>query len=187
MGKNKGKNTVADLAGQLIAGTNKHLSSVTQVLLEGGAFTPAQITGKLEELVVIRTDVEAAQAATKAKLAIEAAQGPALRTFLGAFVTFLRAAFGNQPSVLADFGLHPKKAPTPLTVEQKAAATAKRKATRAARHTQGPKQKKGVKGTVIGVTVIPIVAPEPVATAVPAAQTAPVNTTGAATGGATPH
>jgi hypothetical protein len=42
---------------------------------------------------------------------------------------------------LADFGLNPKKARTPLTIEEKAAAAAKRKATRAARHTMGSKQK----------------------------------------------
>jgi hypothetical protein len=35
------------------------------------------------------------------------------------------------PSTLADYGVTPRKAPTPLTAEQKATAALKRKATRA--------------------------------------------------------
>ncbi len=38
------KTKVADLAVQLIAGTDKHLANVTQVMLTGGSFTPAQVT-----------------------------------------------------------------------------------------------------------------------------------------------
>jgi hypothetical protein len=113
-----------------------------------------------------------------------AAQLPALRIVMSAFVQFLRAAFGNQPDVLADFGLVPRKAATPLTVEQKATAAAKRAATRAKRNTMGAVQKKSVKGTVTGVTITPIAAPEPVAP-VTATPTAPIP--GATTGGGTPH
>jgi len=109
-----------------------------------------------------------------------AAQLPALRIRMGAFVQFLRAAFGNQPDVLADFGLRPRKAATPLTVEQKAAAAAKRKATREARNTMGPVKKRTVKGTVTGVTITPIAPPGPIAQ-VTATPTAPIP--GATTGG----
>ena len=71
--------------------------------------------------------------------------------------------FGTQADVLADFGLAPEKARTPLTVEQKAAAAAKREATRVARGTKGAKAKKGIKGAVTGVVMTPVVAAEPVA------------------------
>ena len=135
-------------------------------------------------MVQLQQDVDAARAATKAKVAAMAAQLPALRIIMSAFVQFLRAAFGNQPDVLADFGLEPKKAATPLTVEQKATAAAKREATRAARNTMGAVQKKSVKGTVTGVTITPIAATEPVAP-VTATPTAPI--AGATTGGGTPH
>jgi hypothetical protein len=84
--------------------------------------------------------------------------------------------------VLADFGLRPKKAPTPLTVEEKAAAAAKRKATRVARNTMGSQQKKAVTGTFVGVVVTPIwTAP---ITPAPAAPNGP---TPGPTGGTTPH
>ena len=100
----------------------------------------------------------------EAKLSAERAKGPALRVFLLEFVSFVRATFGASPDTLADFGLKPKKVPAPLTTEQKAAAAAKRAATRAARHTMGAKQKKSVKGTVpTTVTSTPTTATPPVA------------------------
>ena len=86
---------------------------------------------------------------------------PALRTFMSAFVTYVKAAYAGSPDVLADFGIAPK-ARVPPTVEAKIAAAAKGKATRAARHTMGTTQRKAVKGDVTGVVVTPITAPPPV-------------------------
>ena len=161
--KSPSKGTVVALAKSLIAGTNKHLGNITQVLLAGGSYTAAQITSKLDQLVRLRTDVDAAKATTKGRLAVEKTDMPALRIFMDALVSFVKAAYGNAPEVLADFGLTPK-AVTPLTVEAKAAAAAKRKATRAARNTMGSKQKKDVKGNVIGITLTPLTAAHPVVT-----------------------
>jgi hypothetical protein len=184
--RRKGKGMAADLAKQLIAGTNKHLANVTQVLVAGGSFTPTQVAAELQALVNLRDDVEAAKASTKAKLALEVTDMPARRTFQDAFVAFVKAAYGNKPDVLADFGLHPK-ARAQLTVEAKTAAVAKRKATRAARHTMGAKQKKGIRGAVTGIVVAPVIA-APAATppSSPSSPTAPAISTGT-TGGTTPH
>ena len=89
---------------------------------------------------------------------------------MSAIVQAVRTAFGGQADVLADFGLAPKKARAPLTVEQMAAAAAKRKATRAARGTTSKKaSKKGIKGAVTGIVVTPIVAGAPVVQATPTA------------------
>jgi len=176
------KGKVVDLANQLIAGTNRHLANATQVLLVGGSFTPAQITTQLQEFAKLRGEVEAARALMKAKLAVEASEMPALRVFLDAFVSFVRAAFGTQPDVLADFGLHPK-ARKELNVETKTAAGAKRAATRAARHTAGPKQKKSIKGAVTGILVTPLTGTKPVA---PRSRSSPGSTTGT-TASTAPH
>jgi hypothetical protein len=170
--KSTNKGTAVTLAEQLIAGTNKHLANTTQVLLTGGSFTPAQVTAQLQAFVNLRRDVDSAKASTKAKLAAETTDMPALRTFIRAFVSFVKAAYGTQPDVLADFGMQPPKPRTPLTVEAKAAAAAKRKATRAARHTMGAQQKKVVKGAVTGIVLTPITAPQPTAT-VPGSPSAP--------------
>jgi hypothetical protein len=179
-----GNDIVATLAAQLAAGIPKRLTNVSTLTLMGSSFTLAQLTADLQKVVQLRQAVDAARAATQAAVAVEAAQLPALRAIMSAFVQFLRASFGNQPDVLADFGLEPRKAPTPLTIEQKAAAAAKREATRTARNTMGPVQKKSVKGAVTGVTVTPITGQSPVAP-VPATPTAPAS--GATTGGGTPH
>jgi hypothetical protein len=170
--KDKNKSSVAALAGKLIAGTGKHLAGTTQVMLVGGSYTPAEVTTKLQRIVTLRSDVDAAKAAAKTKLAAEKADMPALRIFRDAYVAYVKAAFGNAPDALADFGLTPKKARTPATSEQKAAAAAKRKATRAARGTMGSKQKRNVKGNVVGITVTPVTAPTPVEPKAPAGPTA---------------
>jgi hypothetical protein len=182
--KAKGKGTVVGLAEQLIAGTNKHLANMAQVMLVGGSFTPAQVTERLQALVNLRNDVDAAKALTKAKLAVEKANMPALRIFMNALVTFVKAAFGSEPDVLADFGLHPK-ARTQPTFEAKTAAAARRKATRAARHTTGPRKKLSVKGAVTGIVVTPITSGQPVETAT-SGPNAPATSTGA-TAATTPH
>jgi hypothetical protein len=185
MANNKGKATAAELATSLIAGIQKHLAT-GPMQVAGGTFTAAQVIAELQQLVVLRAAVDAARATATAKVAAETAQAPALRAFMSAIVQFVRTAFGSQADVLADFGLPPKRARTPLTVEQKAAASAKRTATRAARGTTGPKAKKGIKGAVTGIILTPIVAGEPVAKASPAPTAVPA-TAGTVTGGTTPR
>jgi len=181
---NKGKKSAADLARQLIAGTQKHLANAAAMQFAGGAFTPTQIVDELTQLLVLRADVDAARAATRNKVDAERAKLPALRAFMSAFVQALRVAYGTQADVLADFGLPPKKVRTPLTVEQMAAAAAKREATRAARGTKSAKAKKGIHGAVTGVVVTPVVAGQ--AAQVPTTPSA-VQSTGTVAGGPTPN
>ena len=181
------KNRVS-LVQQLLAGTNKHFPNASQELTVGGVKrTVGALTQLLQGYVNLRTAVAASQAATKTQVATERAQAPSLLAIVDEFEAFVRASFGKQPDVLADFGLAPPKARAPLTAEQKAIATAKRKATRQARHTASKKQKKNVKGAVNAALVVtPVSASTPAAA--PAAATAPVapgdHTTG---GGSTPH
>jgi hypothetical protein len=161
--RTQGKSTDAALATQLIAGTKLHLSTAASVAFASGTFTPAQIEASLQQLVTLRSDVDAARIALEAKLAAEADQVTALRAFMRAFVQFLLAAFSKSPDILASFGLEPKKAATPLSAEEQAAAVAKRKATRAARGTKGAKQKAGIHGAVTGVVITPVTASQPAA------------------------
>ncbi len=156
----------ADLAKQLIAGTQKHLANAGQLTFAGGVFTPSQVEAQLQALATLRTETETAKAAAQAKVATERGQLPALRAFLLAFAALVKAQFGTQPDVLADFGLKPKKARKPMTPEQKAAAKAKRDATRKARGIIGTRKRAAVKGDVAGVTITPVTAaPHPQQTA----------------------
>jgi len=168
----KSKTSEATLATQLAAGTQKHFASIAALMFAGGTSTPSQVVAQLVLLATLRSDAEAAKANVKVKLAAEKAQAPALHDLLIAYVAFVRATFSSA-SVLADFGLAPRKAATPLTVEQQAAAKAKRAATRKARGTMGKKEKLAVKGDVTGVAITPITAP--------AAQPAPAAATSSAT------
>jgi len=179
----KGKTRETSLAEQLIAGTKQHLSNVSSLMLESGTFTPAQIESSLQTLVDLRKAVNDAKAAVKAKIADEHDRAPLLRSHMAALAAYVKVAFSKSPDVLADFGLKPKKVKTPLTIEQQAAADAKRKATRAMRHTMGAKQKKKVKGTITT-----IVTPTDSKASQPAVQSPAASASSQGTsGGATPH
>jgi hypothetical protein len=154
------KGQVAATTKQLIVGATKHLAAGTTVSFAGSSYTPDQVAQKLQALVDLRTNVDAAKATVRENLALEAAQAPALTAFSRQFRAYVKATFVTSPSVLADFGITLKQR-GPMTVEEKTAAVAKRAATRAARHTMGPKQKLGVKGDVTGVTITPVAAPAP--------------------------
>ncbi|HEY1691631.1 MAG TPA: hypothetical protein VGG39_05700 [Polyangiaceae bacterium] len=173
-----GKGDEADLAVKLAAGTQKHLSTISTLIVGSGSFTPAQVEAQLQAFAALRTAVNTAKAAVEAALMDEETQGPALRAFYIAFIALVRSAFGNSPDVLADFGLSQKKARTPLTTVQMAAAAAKRKATRQARGTRGPKAKLSVKGNVTGVIVTPVTASPAVEPAQTASSASSAPTTG---------
>ena len=184
----KSKGTEVALAGQLIAGTQKHFATIAALMFASGSFTPAEVEAQLQLLVTLRTDVDNAKAALEAKLAKETAQAAALRAFMRAYVQFVKTTFSKSPDVLADFGLKAKKARAPLTVEQKAAAAAKSKATRSARGTKGSKQKAGITGDVTGVVVTPVTAAKPAAAVVENGTSAPANNQApSATTVPTPH
>jgi hypothetical protein len=187
-----GKETGMAFATKLIAGTKAHLASATSVTFGSATYTPAQIEAFLQTLIDLRTAVDAAKSATKAKIVAEAAQAPALRIQMDAFVSYVKATFGNSPDVLADFGITPKKARAPLTIDQMATAAAKRAATRAARHTMGPKKKLSVKGTITTIVTPPAapapapITPAPVASAAPTGGTGTAPATSPAANAATP-
>ena len=79
--------------------------------------------------------------------------------------SYALAQFGKDASTaLNDFGMNTPKPRGPMTVEAKAVAVQKREATRQARHTMGPVQKKAVKGTVeVPAASVPTTTAPPVA------------------------
>ncbi|HEX3769986.1 MAG TPA: hypothetical protein VHV30_03940 [Polyangiaceae bacterium] len=149
------KTRMVSSAQQMLAGAKLHLADGTQTIpLPSGPRTVTSVTALLQTTADLRQAVVTAQATTKARLAEEEAQIPANVANIREFTRYLRLAYGNQPQVLADFGLAPPKARTPPTAEQKAVAVVKGQATRKARHTMGKNQKKAVKGDVNASLVI---------------------------------
>jgi hypothetical protein len=159
----------------LIAGTNKTFPNAT--LTFGNATVQAsslvQDLQNLEQAMLALTAAQSnARDAVSALRTLEASVGPLFR----AYKRFLLATYGTSAQQLAAFGLQPPKARTPISTETRATATAKARATRAARGTKGKKQKLAIKGDVTGVVVTPITnppepkpAPSPSPSASPAA------------------
>lgn len=175
--KVQGKTTRAARAGQIIAGMKKRFTNGSQKLtLDRGAIVITvddAITG-LQSLIDSRAAVVAARAAAKLTITTENAKLPALVALFNGLLAFIMANFGADATALADFGLEPPPARTPLTAEQKAVAVAKRDATRKARGTAGPKQKAKVHGGVNATLVVtPASAAEPATAPEPSAQPAP--------------
>ena len=156
----KTKTQLATLLAGLIAGTEKHSSS-GPLTLEGQSFTPQALIAALQSLVDALAKIDAAGATWHDTIEQASQVRATIRPLAGAYRNYLLLAYRNTPAVLADYGLAPRKKRAPLTTEQQAAAVAKRKSTRTARHTMGPKQKAGVKGDVTGVVVTPITEPKP--------------------------
>jgi len=166
--KVRAKKSVAARAADVAAGMKKRFPNGSQkITFGGGSFevTVDDVVTNLEEIVTNRAAVTTAKAAAKAKVAQENAKMPALLGLLRALVAFIRVNFGADAAALADFGLEPPKARTPMTAEQKAVAAVKREATRQARGTVGPRAKKGVKGNVQARLVVTPASAEPASVA----------------------
>jgi hypothetical protein len=113
------------------------------------------------------------QAAVKANREERAKSEP----LISALRQTLLMMFSGSIETLAEYGLTPRKQPTPRTPEEKAVAAAKALATRKARNTMGPKQKAKIKGVVspTAPATPPVAAPFPVP-GTPVAVAAPVAT-----------
>jgi hypothetical protein len=139
----------------LIAGTQKYFPNAS-FTIGGTAYTTASLIQVLQGLADGFAAANSTHTAAKDALTdlrtLEAKVTPLLRGYR----SFVRVSLGNAATTLADFGLKPAKAPTPLTGEQRAAATAKARATRTARGTTSKKQKLAIQGDVTGVVVTPI-------------------------------
>jgi hypothetical protein len=165
----------------IIAGTTKHFPNGS-FTIGNTTYTSASLIQAFQGLAsAIQARNAAATGAKDALTAEQAAQaqiGPILR----AYERLVLAAFANASQTLADFGLTPPKARTPLTAQQLAAQAAKAKATRIARGTTSRKKKLAIKGDVTGVVVTPIAAPTTASPpAQPASTTSGVPTAGTAT------
>lgn len=155
----------------IISGLQKH-SPNGQFTLGGAPFTTASLVTLFQSVISAMAAVTAAQAsASEAVAAMVKAVAQAGPTYL-LLKRYLLNLYGTSTSTLADFGLQPPKARTPMTSAEKTAAAAKAKATREARGTTSKKQKLAVTGNVSGVTVTPVTMVEATPPAAPTASNA---------------
>jgi hypothetical protein len=160
----------------LIAGTTKHFPN-GQFTIGSTTYTAASLIQVFQGLVNAMLARDAAQTGAKDALAAEHAAQKQVGPVLLAYKRLVLVTFANATQTLADFGLTPLKARTPLTTQQRAARAAKAKATRIARGTTSRKKKLAVKGDVTGVLVTPVhtptAAPPPVAPVPPVTPVSP--------------
>lgn len=139
----------------VIAGTKQHFPNGS-FTLGNVAYTTATLVGLFQSLADAIAATDATHAADKdAVTALRETQTHVAPVLL-AYKRWLLTTYGKATQTLADFGVQPRKARTPRTSEQNAAAAAKRAATRKARGTVGKKKKLAVKGDVTGVKVTPV-------------------------------
>jgi hypothetical protein len=132
----------------LSAGLSALPSTITAIPVLETTYSITDLKAKVDgfEKVFATADAThlAAQNAAKARDEIVAD----VREFMAAAKRSLKGALGKKSPKLEVVGMKPEKTPAPPTVEQKQERAQKAKATRTARHTMGPKQRKAVKGQV---------------------------------------
>ncbi|MHB8418212.1 MAG: hypothetical protein ACYDCL_09055 [Myxococcales bacterium] len=131
----------------LVSGLQTGLPSPATDVLVSGQQTPASsLISAIQALLALYGAVDAnVQTLKSSRLALQAAL-PGGRQLVTAIKAGLVALFGKGNPALEAFGFSGKK-PRQLTVEEKTASKAKRKATRELRNTQGSRQKARVKFT----------------------------------------
>lgn len=166
--KNASKAAISARMQAIVSGLQKHLPN-GQFTLGGAPFTTSALVTLFQNVTTAMAAVTAANASARAAVAsMVKAVAQAGPTYL-LLKRYLLNQYGTDTSTLADFGLEPAKARTPLTSAEQAAAVAKAKSTREARGTTSKKQKLAVKGNVTGIQVTPITVTESPS---PAVQTA---------------
>ncbi len=170
MGSNKAKNRTQQIDGdqKLIAGLSKHASTIPALVIAGAAMANKDIVAMLQPRIDTANAVLPARAGWQAAVLANDTELAKTNALVSNLKQALLVAFSGQVDVLADFGLVAKK-PSIMSPETRVAAIAKMKATRAARHTMGSQQKKGVRGNVTGVVVTPVTEPPTGAPGGPAA------------------
>jgi hypothetical protein len=131
---------------QVLQGIADELQSIPTLPLGATSFTPASLAAFIQSRIDLANAVVTARAQWRDTVATYDAASALAAVVLRDLRNFIIGAFGPTSPKLAAFGFSPPKQTT-WTPEQKAAAAAKRLATRKARKTLGKKQKAKVKGT----------------------------------------
>jgi hypothetical protein len=138
-------------------GYTKHLAGAGNIVVASKDHTPADVQADIQARIDADNASEVARGAFHGAVADAAAVRQRTAAIVEAVKQLALIRFADQPEVLAEFGLKPKKPRRPRTVQEKLDAVQKNLNTRTARHTAGPRQRAKIKG---GATP-PLPTPEP--------------------------
>ena len=148
----------------LVDGFTKHQATLPSVIIAGTAVPTTTIIGTLQKRIAARAAVPPAKAAYQALVQADQDERTSTKAFVSGARQAVQVMFTGQIETLGDFGLKPRKAPTPLTPEQMVAKAAKAKATRDANHPTTAKAGATPQGTTAPATSPAAVAPAAVVT-----------------------
>jgi hypothetical protein len=131
---------------KLSEGLKKHKTDVVSFAIAGTSPTVDAVLAALDARIAAESAADSARATWQTKVQVARDERSSTRVLVSGVRQALQLKYANEIDTLADFGLKPRKQPAPRTPEQRAEAVAKAKATRAARHTMGSKQKAKIKG-----------------------------------------
>lgn len=145
----KPRNRVA-LAGtdqHIIDGVNQDLLGVSTMLLAQQVFTPVTLAARIQQRIDANLAIGVAKAAWLKAISDYEAIDRVTDIIVRDFRQVVIGAFGEDSDKLAHYGFVPDRKPV-WSEETKALAAERRRATRKARGTMGPKAKLAVKGAV---------------------------------------
>jgi hypothetical protein len=148
----------------MLAGLQKHYASTPSLSFNNQAVSVAAIIAIFQAYLTAAAAVVTDKAQYTSSVKARNTALASTSTMLQSLTAFLRVTFGNEPTVLADFGLTPLVR-HPSTVQVKAQAVDLRLKTRGLRHTMGSKQRLEIKASAAEV---PGEAPAPGAGVIPA-------------------
>jgi hypothetical protein len=149
------KGNMIVLVQKLLAGLDKHYAGQSLVI-NGTTVSVAEIGTKLQGYLTQVSTADATKTLWQQQLQSARETEPDIDATVVSIHGIIRGNLGAANPALADFGMTPR-GPSKRTSEEKAATAQKSLATRAARHTTGPKAKKAIHGTV---AVSPAVKPK---------------------------
>jgi hypothetical protein len=154
---------------RLIDGLTANKQTLSSFFIDGKALTVDEVIAILKARIDGQQRVLDSRATWQEALRSERQQESETAEFVVQLRQTLKVAFASSVDQLARYGLTPTKARV-ISPEKSVAATAKARATRLARHTMGPKQKKAITGDPTRVAVTPVTAAPTTAPTTPLAK-----------------
>ncbi len=142
----RNRTTQAGRDQQVIDGIRSDLQGVQALHLAGKQFTPASLEAYFEQRIELASRIAAARAEWQRTIGEYEATGAEARTVVRDLRNVVVGMFGDDSPKLAHFGFTPVRA-VAWTDEKKAAAVARRAATRKARGTKGPRARLAITAT----------------------------------------
>jgi hypothetical protein len=118
--------------------------------MNGRAWTAAELAQEVDGRRALYKTARELRAALKAAAREKRERRSPDAGFVKDVKMTIKASLGRKNAVLASYGIAVEKEPVPLTSEELALRAERNRATRAARHTMGSKQRAAIKGELPG-------------------------------------